>query len=43
MLNDVWNGLVNKVEATKRQYDELEAGMMSGLLPDDLLMFRGLW
>ena len=29
MLNDVWNSLVNEVEATKRCYDELEAAMMA--------------
>ena len=25
MLNDVWNGLVNDVENTKRRFNELEA------------------
>ena len=29
MSNDLWNGLVNDVEATKRCYDELEATSMS--------------
>ena len=28
MLNDIWNGLVNNVEATKKRYEELEAAMM---------------
>ena len=28
MLNDIWNGLVNDVEATKKRYKELEAAMM---------------
>ena len=27
MLNDIWNSLVNKVDATKRHYEELEAAM----------------
>ena len=27
MLNNVWNSLVNEVEATKRHYDKLEAAM----------------
>ena len=27
MLNDIWNGLVNDVEATKKCYKELEAAM----------------
>ena len=27
MLNDIWNGLVNDVEATKKHYEELEAAM----------------
>ena len=25
MLNDVWNSLVNEVDATKRRYDKLKA------------------
>ena len=25
MLNDIWNGLVNNIENTKRRFDELEA------------------
>ena len=29
MLNDVWTSLVNKVDATKRRYKELEAAMMT--------------
>ena len=28
MLNNVWNSLVNEVNATKRHYEELEAAMM---------------
>ena len=28
MLNDVWTSLVNKVEATKKRYKELDATMM---------------
>ena len=27
MLNDIWNGLVNDIEATKKCYEELEAAM----------------
>ena len=27
MLNDIWNGLVNDIEATKKWYEELEAAM----------------
>ena len=27
MLNDIWNSLVNNVEATKKRYEELEAAM----------------
>ena len=27
MLNDIWNGLVNDVKATKKHYEELEAAM----------------
>ena len=27
MLNNIWNGLVNDVEATKKHYEELEAAM----------------
>ena len=29
MLNDIWSNLVNKVEATKKRYEELEAAMMT--------------
>ena len=29
MLNDVWTSLVNKVDTTKRRYEELEAAMMT--------------
>ena len=29
MLNDIWNGLVNDVENTKRCFDELEAASMA--------------
>ena len=29
MLNDIWNSLVNDVEATKKRYEELEAAMMT--------------
>ena len=29
MLNDIWSNLVNKVEATKKCYEELEAAMMT--------------
>ena len=29
MLNDIWNGLVNDIEATKKHYKELEAAMMT--------------
>ena len=28
MLNDIWNGLVNDIENTKRRFDELEAALM---------------
>ena len=28
MLNNIWNGLVNDIEATKKRYEELEAAMM---------------
>ena len=28
MLNDVWTSLINKVDATKRHYEELETAMM---------------
>ena len=34
MLNDIWNGLVNDVEATKKRYKELEAAMT---MTDDCL------
>ena len=39
MLNDVWNSLVSKVEATKKHYNDLEASMvtMSNHLNDGLL------
>ena len=38
MLNDIWNGLVNDVENTKRCFDELEAASMAtnGRLNDGL-------
>ena len=29
MLNDIWSNLVNKVEAAKKRYEELEATMMT--------------
>ena len=29
MLNDIWNGLVNDIENTKRRFDELEAASMA--------------
>ena len=29
MLNNIWNGLVNDVENTKRRFDELEAALMA--------------
>ena len=29
MLNDIWNGLVNDIENTKRRFDELEAASMT--------------
>ena len=29
MLNDIWNGLVNDVENTKRRFDELEAASLA--------------
>ena len=28
MLNDMWNGLVNEIEATKKRYDDLEVSMV---------------
>ena len=28
MLNDIWNGLINDVEGTKRCFNELEAASM---------------
>ena len=39
MLNDVWNSLVNEVEATKKCYNNLEASMvtMSNCLNDGIL------
>ena len=29
LLNDIWNGLVNDVENTKRRFDELEAASLA--------------